>query len=251
MPRSLKWIHLATTTAIASAVLCAPAFASAPFALMELFTSEGCSSCPPADRVLARIAADADKSGKAVFALSFHVDYWNELGWKDPFSRPEFSQRQRNYADFLSGRVYTPQMIVNGAREFVGSREDLARKAMDSALAQPGSVAIAVDAVFEGDGILRVSYRTSGHGSGDVLDVALAESGLFVEVKAGENRGRTLRHAGVVRAFRSLILDERGSGSVRIAFPPGMRRNGAVIVAYAHKADFPGVTGAARARVPP
>jgi hypothetical protein len=96
--------------------------------LIELFTSEGCSSCPPADRLLEKLAAE---NNDKVYVLSFHVDYWNYIGWKDPFSQARFSQRQRNYArQFSLESIYTPQMVVNGVAEFVGSDEQKLRAAI-------------------------------------------------------------------------------------------------------------------------
>ena len=92
-----------------------------PVAVIELFTSQGCSSCPSADQLLSQTINEAKKDGRKIFALSFHVDYWNRLGWADPFSTNEYSQRQRAYAAQLNDNsVYTPQMIVNGSRQFVG-----------------------------------------------------------------------------------------------------------------------------------
>jgi hypothetical protein len=114
--------------AILTAVLllaAATAFARpAPFAVVELFTSEGCSSCPPADRLLARIADEAAHSGQPVYALAFHVGYWDRLEWSDRFADPAFSRRQERYAAALGmPAVYTPEMIVNGRASFVGSDE--------------------------------------------------------------------------------------------------------------------------------
>ena len=91
------------------------------FVVIELFTSEGCSSCPPADKVLSEVIADARKNNKPIYAMSFHVDYWNRLGWKDPYSDFLFTNRQNNYSDVLGEReVYTPQVFVNGKIYFVG-----------------------------------------------------------------------------------------------------------------------------------
>src|SRR5262245_18067196 len=98
---------------------------AAPFALVELYTSEGCSSCPPADALLSKLVDAARRDGSRVFALAFHVDYWNRLGWRDPFSDPAFSERQSMYAKSFEPR-YTPQMVVNGVQSFVGSDERLA-----------------------------------------------------------------------------------------------------------------------------
>ena len=113
------------------------------FAVVELFTSEGCSSCPPPDALLAEILEDARKDGRRVFCLSFHVDYWNRLGWTDPYSAPAFSRRQQSYAQaFKNDQVYTPQMIVNGTEEFVGSDRHRSRAAIDAALKRPERVQI-------------------------------------------------------------------------------------------------------------
>lgn len=102
-----------------------------PVAVIELFTSQGCSSCPPADVLLSKTITDAKENGKKIFAISFHVDYWNRLGWTDPFSDKKYSDRQSAYADQLNpGQVYTPQMVVNGEKEFVGSDQ----KALNDAL---------------------------------------------------------------------------------------------------------------------
>ncbi len=102
--------------------------------LVELFTSQGCSSCPPADRLLSRLSAAAQGGETAVIPLSFHVDYWNYIGWTDPFSSAEWSERQRSYAEsFDSGRVYTPQLVVNGRRDCVGSNEQRVREEIERA----------------------------------------------------------------------------------------------------------------------
>src|SRR5271167_1475342 len=115
----------------------------APCAVVELFTSEGCSSCPPADAALAEMAANARKSGAPVFALAFHVDYWNYLGWTDRFSDAAYTRRQSDYARaFNTDQVYTPQMIVNGVDQFVGSDRDAAKRAIDAALAKPAPATV-------------------------------------------------------------------------------------------------------------
>ena len=109
------------------------------FAVVELFTSEGCSSCPPADALVARVQKES--TNKPVYILAFHVDYWNRLGWKDVYSSAEYSARQNQYANWLnlSSEVYTPQAIVNGHTEFVGSEEGTLRKAIQAGLQKSAS----------------------------------------------------------------------------------------------------------------
>src|SRR4051812_46079004 len=131
-------------------------------AVVELFTSEGCSSCPPADRLLADLASEAARVGQPVFTLSFHVDYWNGLGWADPFSRPAYSERQRSYADALGGGTYTPEMTVNGKAAFVGSDAARARSEVRKALSRPAPAHFdGLGAVADG-GNVRVTFAVSG-----------------------------------------------------------------------------------------
>src|SRR6476620_3102500 len=111
------------------------------FAVVELFTSEGCSSCPPADAVLARLAADTRDRGLAVYPLAFHVDYWDRLGWRDPHSAKAYTDRQYAYAAALgaAGQVYTPQMVVNGTAAFAGSNAREADRQVAAALVRPAA----------------------------------------------------------------------------------------------------------------
>jgi hypothetical protein len=221
--------------------------ANAPFAVVELFTSEGCSSCPPADQLLSDLAAEAEKSGKPVYALSFHVDYWNHLGWADPFSRAEFTDRQKRYSRYLDGRVYTPQMIVNGSEEFVGSQGVKARKSIDGALEKNAEASILIEPGKIAGGRLDVAYGVAGQREGDWLNLAVVEKGMVVPVKHGENGGRTLRHYNVVRAFRTVHLDAKGSGSAHLDLPQGMCGENTQLIAYVQKAGTFKAIGATRA----
>ncbi|MEZ4469959.1 MAG: GNAT family N-acetyltransferase [bacterium] len=195
------------------------------FAVLELFTSEGCSSCPAADATLDALGRAARADGQRIFTLAFHVDYWDQLGWPDPFAHPEATERQRKYAATLGGgRIYTPQLVVNGRSELVGSDASRARMAVASALATPGTVHLTLD----GDprtGVAR--WRVEGAPAGAVLQLALVEGGLAVDVKRGENAGEKLSHDNVVRVFRSLALTEpRGEATLLVpaAARPGHLR---------------------------
>lgn len=166
--------------------------------LVELFTSEGCSSCPSADRVLLTIARDTGVSKARVITLAFHVDYWNYLGWKDRFSTAEFTRRQEAYArQFKLDSTYTPQMVVDGSSEFVGSNRPNAIDAISENALQPKA---ALDLAFAEN---KLSANISGlpsHSDATVY-LAVAESKLFTKVGGGENSGSTLEHASVVRSL--------------------------------------------------
>jgi hypothetical protein len=180
--------------------------------IVELFTSEGCSSCPPADDLLADLIMNQPVKGARILALGIHVDYWDDLGWADRFSKPQFTDRQRAYAQsFGSRRIYTPQMIVDGVEEFVGSDRRKALSAIQKAAAEPHlPVSIRVDRSAQlgkapDDGTRLVTVRVDSLESlkdrdADVV-LAIAEERLASDVERGENTGRRLEHTSVVRSL--------------------------------------------------
>ncbi len=180
--------------------------------VVELFTSEGCSSCPSADKLLADIERTQPIANAQVLVLSEHVDYWNRLGWRDPFSTHGFSQRQSDYADaFQHDGVYTPQMVVDGHAEFVGSDGTKARKAIAEAAGKPKAQV----AVTGGEKLTVNVDRVPGSADADVL-LAITESGLSSDVKTGENSGRQLNHTGVVRRLTVLGQTHGGTFSTQV-----------------------------------
>lgn len=191
------------------------------FSVVELFTSQGCSSCPPADELLRRIDAYVRKNQSPVYCLSFHVDYWNRLGWKDPYSSKKSTERQRGYAAAAGGgQVYTPQMIVNGDVEFLGSDAKKAQRAIAGGLKQRPQASIELELVpSEGSGSITVKYAVEGETRGNVLNVAIVQSPEANRVSRGENVGRTLKHVNIVRAFRAVPLDRSVRGQVEIELP--------------------------------
>jgi len=178
--------------------------------VVELFTSEGCSSCPPADALLSRLDATQPVEGAEVIPLALHVDYWNHLGWADPFSSRQFSERQGEYAAaFGRDGVYTPQMVVDGVKEFNGGNSSLAREAIGRAAREPKGEVLLTRSPAQSEGFVRISAQihnfpkpTDGEAA-DVL-LALTESGLASDVARGENSGRKLAHVGVVRSLKTL-----------------------------------------------
>jgi hypothetical protein len=185
-------------------VLVAAMLAASPVpVLVELFTSEGCSSCPPADAVLARLLRAQPVPGVTVVGLSEHVDYWNSLGWKDPFSDALFTQRQEDYASVVArGRVYTPQMVVGGSVDVLGSDERAARAAVARAAAEPhGTLRL----TRRGKSVHVAGQDFPAHADAHVL-LAVVEDGLSNRVLRGENEGRTLSHSAVVRSLNRIGL---------------------------------------------
>ena len=203
----------------------APGEARSPV-LVELFTSEGCSSCPPADALLMRLDQEARVAGAEVIVLSEHVDYWNYIGWTDPFSSSDYSERQRTYARTLDGEVYTPQMVVDGREGFVGSDERRARAAIARASQKPKASVEIQSAGRTDDGKLVLAVRVadlpqSAEGGKAELLVALTEGNLTVAVPRGENSGRQLSHTSVVRRLERVgKLDAGREFSTKLVMAP-------------------------------
>jgi hypothetical protein len=188
--------------------------------LVELFTSEGCSSCPPADALLSRLGRTQPVHGVDIIALEEHVDYWDSLGWKDPFSSQAATARQYEYGQAFGGRqVYTPQMIVDGRTEFVGSSDTDALRAIRLAGKAPKP---AVQLAWEAGETLSVHVEPpSGttHGDGQQLILVVAENMLHSIVKRGENSGRALEHNGVVRQLMPLGKIDAAPAGFSSKFP--------------------------------
>lgn len=220
---------------------------SGAVAVVELFTSEGCSSCPPADRLLRSLVETARTNDRPIYALSFHVDYWNRLGWEDPYSKSAFSQRQRRYSHTLGVDTYTPQIVVNGQRAMVGSRAGDVQDAIETALAEPARVNLDLRAETSTDDC-EVTYQlANGPPEDATLRLAVVERGLSQKVTRGENAGRTLRHANVVRTFESIAL--QAEGTVSLTVPNDVDRSRASIIGYVQGPSLD-VIGAARTDLP-
>jgi hypothetical protein len=175
--------------------------------LVELFTSEGCSDCPPADALLAELDRTQFVPGALAIVLSEHVTYWNQLGWRDPFSLDQMDARQQEYSvHFGLSSVYTPQMVVDGAEQFVGSdRNALMRAVQSSAVRQKLQVEIIDPRLENGKAIF--SLRSPPGGRGIRWYAAIAADATRSEVARGENKGRTLHHTAVVRTLRQLKVE--------------------------------------------
>ncbi|MEM8945809.1 MAG: DUF1223 domain-containing protein [Planctomycetota bacterium] len=218
--------------------------------VVELFTSQGCSSCPPADKLLIGLAEIGEKHQLPVYCLSFHVDYWNSLGWRDPYSSEQFTKRQRQYAAaFQSNRVYTPQMIVGGEIEFVGSRGRDAQQAIQSALAAPATSTVTLETSVSADRrTVSVSYAVHDSAPAEKLNIALVQNSASNEVPRGENSGRSLAHVHVVRVFRTIDL-QKPTGVLDLDLPEGLSAEASSVVAYVQDQRSLRITGAASSLV--
>ncbi len=170
--------------------------------IVELFTSQGCSSCPPADALITTLAHDQSLRGK-VIPIAYHVDYWDHLGWRDPFSSRFWTQRQMTYIRQMHlNSAYTPQAIVSGRKELVGSRAAALESAIVEASHAPPFGTIALEAKREGPSIIADVHGAGGATSDIVL--ALVEYNVATPVKAGENEGRTIMNDAIVRSLRQV-----------------------------------------------
>jgi hypothetical protein len=218
--------------------------ASKGFAVVELFTSEGCSSCPPADAVAAKLSQEYQDN---VYLLGFHVDYWDRLGWKDVFSSAEYSKRQYHYGQiFHLNSVYTPQVIVNGKEEFVGSNEKRLRDAITEELKNSSAKNIELVANNNNNKSVTISYKVDTI-SNAVLNIALIELHAQSNVKRGENEGRTLHHVNVVRDFKTIDVSKHVKGNVDFILPEALSTRDCRVIAYLQKNDDWHVIAAAEA----
>lgn len=193
--------------------------------IVELFTSEGCSSCPSADALMPKLQ---EQYGDKLIILSFHVDYWDRLGWKDAFSKPEWTRRQNQYAAALrSDNLYTPQAVVNGSAHITGSDRPGLQRLIDEG---PGSTA-QIELTARSDssaGKVNVSYGVVLK-PGEVINIALVQRHAVTNVRRGENGGRQLQHYNVVRDFRTI---ERSNGLETFTLPDALSVENFHVVAY-------------------
>ena len=220
------------------------------FAVVELFTSEGCSSCPPADALVASVQKE-DKD-LPVFVLAFHVDYWNRLGWKDGFSDAAYSDRQKEYAQWLHlSSIYTPQVVVNGQTEMVGSNAAALRDAIGKGLEEEGRARVSLDGVRLSGGKLSWQAHAEAGGGGRNLRlvVAAVEHDARTKVMAGENGGKTLSHVQIVRGLNTASLDGKGDAAGHLDWPDGVAGSEGEVIAFLQETDSGKIIAATRAAV--
>jgi len=235
--RAVKWMAAAALAGASGAALgaagaCAATSPAHTVALVELFTSEGCSSCPPADEWMRRLP-EAGFDATRVVPLSLHVDYWDYIGWRDRFAMAQFTERQRRYSSLNGLRfVYTPQVVLAGRdyRAWHGGGFGRDVRAVNARAAR-AAITVALEPLAAGASNVRVQAQAAGRADGAALHVAVYESGLTSEVRSGENRGATLRHDYVVREWIGPVaLDGAGRAEVAQRIAHGGRGGVAAFV---------------------
>jgi len=230
--------------------------------VLELFTSEGCSSCPPADALLARLEEQQPIPGAEIIALEEHVDYWDHEGWVDPFSSEQWTLRQQAYASTFSDHgVYTPELVINGRTGFVGSREREARRNISEAASQPQTEVMVTLAKSEkrDSALFNVSVaKILGAQAGDTAEIWLAvtETALHSAVTRGENAGEDLHHAAVVRWLHKAGTADGSAvpafaGHLETKLDAGWKRANLRVVAFVQEKRSRHILGAASARIEP
>jgi hypothetical protein len=208
------------------------------FAVVELFTSEGCSSCPSADEAMIRLAKEFPEH---VYFLAYHVDYWDYNGWKDQYSNADYTKRQDKYVElFKLSSGYTPQVIINGEKELVGSRENQIKAEIQQELKKEGPSLIDLSAKKNGQTV-SVSYKPISRGN-DLLNIALVQLRASTDVKRGENQGRVLNHINIVRELRT--VSDRGVSSVDFNIPKGLSPADLKVIAFVQNRDNMKISGA-------
>ncbi|KKB78875.1 hypothetical protein VW35_10365 [Devosia soli] len=215
----------------------------APKAVVELFTSQGCSSCPPADALLTSLAEQND-----VVALAYHVDYWDYVGWKDTFAQEAYSDRQRAYAkSWGSSRIYTPQMVVNGAKAVVGSRRNEVQAALDRA-----ALPLTMDISLHND-MLKISVPANPDLSDAVISLVTYVNRADVQIESGENAGKSMVYTQVVTGRQILGMWESANGAevkLPITEMLGDGNTGFAVLVQQERNGLPGAILAAAAYEP-
>jgi len=226
--------------------------------ILELFTSEGCSSCPPADAFLKRLDDAGRLDGAEIIAIEEHVDYWNRLGWTDPFSSGEWTDRQERYAQaFRRDGVYTPQLVVNGRDELVGSSDRQVREAVGKAAAISSADLIisAVDVTGNAAAISFAVQNLPNEARSSQVWLAVTERGLASNVLHGENQGRNLRHAAILRSLTSVKYSpshssEASTTTAKVSLDPSWKRENLRFVVFLQEPKSLHIFGAAAASAP-
>ncbi|MBF2708418.1 DUF1223 domain-containing protein [Flavobacterium soyangense] len=213
------------------------------FAVLELFTSQGCSSCPPADAVLGKYAIQNNPN---VIALAFHVDYWNYIGWKDPFSKAQFTDRQRNYANLFNAQgIYTPQLIINGKYELVGSKENEINNLINKELEIKKELNIRIKKASISNNLLNIEYDADIN-SNIVVNLALVKKKEFTSIKRGENNGLKQTNYNIVYDFKSISNSAKSNNNANFQFKSEWLASDFMVIAYLQNTKNGNIIAAAK-----
>ncbi|WP_299124965.1 thioredoxin family protein [uncultured Tenacibaculum sp.] len=209
-----------------------------PFVVFQLFTSQGCSSCPPADYLLEQVKKNTSNSN--VIVMSYHVDYWNRLGWEDPFSKKIYTELQYEYArKFNSSSVYTPQLVVNGNEHFTGSNKSKLKRSLRKYTSGNASNAIALSNIHKKDRLINIDYKIKGDLSNKAISFALVLEEKTTFVKRGENSNREIKNSNIVINQVSLPIQGKANGSASLNIPETFEVNDNYrIIAFVQKSNL-------------
>lgn len=214
-----------------------------PVVVLELFTSQGCSSCPSADLLLQKVKKEYKEE---VFALSYHVDYWNYIGWEDPFSKAKYAEKQREYnIKFRNRSNYTPQLVVNGKEHFVGSSSSKMYNGINDYKKKKVTNNVGLNGISLDERNISFKYEIQGSLKNKVIRTLLVLDERKTEVKRGENRNRTLQNSNIVVAEKSFLIEE-SKGSMEISIPKIVAENDRLnLIVLVEGIDYD-ITGAAK-----
>lgn len=218
-----------------------------PFVVVQLFTSQGCSSCPPADALIEKIKEEYKDQN--VFVMSYHVDYWNRLGWKDPFSQREFTELQYEYAEqFRERRVYTPQIVMNGKEHFVGSNSSKLRSKIKNYLKHKVENTLTFTKTKDDEGNTVLNYEVSGKLKNKKIKLAFVLENSVTEIKRGENSNKTLSNSNIVLQESILELNDEQKGSYIIPDLDAVKGNKILLIAFVQNEKLQ-ITGATQVSI--
>lgn len=195
-----------------------------PFVLFQLFTSQGCSSCPTADHLLEELKKETKNSN--VIVMSYHVDYWNKLGWKDPFSKRAYTELQYKYArKFNSSSVYTPQLVVNGNNHFTGSNKNKIKHSLKQYTSKNALNTILLSKISKEERIINIDYEINGELTNKTISFALVLEEKTTFVKRGENTNRKIKNSNIVINQISILTHNKNKGTTSIRVPEQFNTN--------------------------
>lgn len=217
-----------------------------PIVVLELFTSQGCSSCPSADVLLNKVKKEYASN---VFALSYHVDYWNYIGWEDPFSSSEYAKKQRQYnIKFRNNSNYTPQLVVNGKEHFVGSSSSKMYNKIAAYKKKKAVNTIKLSNIEADAKKVSFDYTVEGDNVGKNIRAILVLDERTTQVKRGENRNRTLKNSNIVVAERTIALEDNKNHAA-ISIPGIVKANEKVKLIVLVENETYDITGAVKSDV--